>query len=263
MHKTLGKYSQSTPEIPQVINNLTLLCMICWTHKHAWADRRNTYNCPRGRHFIQEPDFSGCFVWRGTEYSWLSLNSGKLRRLWACRWCTEHCRRCSAFKSSGNCGPNFGWCHSLPGSLKKNGFTFPMVSGSSFNILLCPCCSLAVCCGGKPEPDKEYSMSPSGLRAPTAVSTAGAVQWSAPFCQWAPVHQLVLLWAASEEPHSLCQCSVHKHAVDQAGGLVMEHPDVGGFPPEAWQRRAAVCVSCPSPKLCSSVQLLRLSLHCM
>lgn len=70
----------------------------------------------------------------------------------------------------------------LPGSPKKYGFIFPMLSGSSFNILLCPCCSLAVCCGGKPEPDKKYPMSPSALRAPTAVLSAGAVQWSAPFC---------------------------------------------------------------------------------
>lgn len=30
-----------------------------------------------------------------------------------------------------------------------------------------------------------------------------------------------------------------------------------------WQRKAAVCVSCPSPELCSSVWLLRLSLPCL
>lgn len=207
------------------------------------------------RHFIQEPDFSGCFVWRSTRYSWLSLKPWGAEEAQS-RGCTEHCRRCSAFKSSGNCGPNFGWCHSLPGILMKNDFTSPMLPGSSFNILLCPCCSLAVCCGGKPEPDKKCPMGPSVLRAPTAVSSADVVQWCAPFCQWAPAHQLVLLWAASEEPHNLCQCPVHEHAVDQAGGLVMEHPDVGGFPPKAWQRKAAVCVSHPSPKLCTS-------LHCM
>lgn len=37
------------------------------------------------------------------------------------------------------------------------------------------------------------------------------------------------LWAASEEPHSLCQCPVQEHAVEQAEGLVIELPDVGGF----------------------------------
>lgn len=63
---------------------------------------------------------------------------------------------------------------------------FPCYLGAAFTILLCPRCSLAVWCGGKPEPDKKSPMSSSVLRAATAGSSAGAMQWSAPFCQWAP-----------------------------------------------------------------------------
>lgn len=81
----------------------------------------------------------------------------------------------------------------------------------------------------------------------TAVSSAGAVQRSAPFCQWALCSLVGCSWGAPQPVSVSC-------AAGQAGGLVKEHPDVGAFPPEEWQRKAAVCVSCPSPKLRSSAQ---------
>lgn len=151
---------------------------------------------------------------------------------------SEHCGRCSAFNSSGICGPNIGWCQSLPGNLKKNGFTFPMLSRSSFNALLCPCCCLAVCCGGKTEPDKKSPTSPSVLRAPAAVSSG---RWCAVIFCVLPAspslvhHELLLI---SPTACVSVPCTIMTDAY-QEGGLVMDNPDLGGFLTKTWQTKTA------------------------
>lgn len=127
---------------------------------------------------------------------------------------------------------------------------FPCYLGAALTILLCPRCSLAVWCG---QEVSHELLCAQGCHC-RVISWCYAV-----ICSFLPVGPI----SSFSCELLLCQCPVHEHAVDKAGGVVMEHPDIGGFPPEAWQRRAAVCVSCPSPNLCSSVRLLRMSLRCM
>lgn len=158
----------------------------------------------------------------------------KLMRLRACRRCSEHCRRCSAFKNSGKCGPNFGWCHSLPGSLKKKCFTFPCYLGAALTLL----CARAAACLFAVEQNQYLTRTRTHellwpinlfscgllLRSPTACVSAwtccGPGGWAgdgASWCWWLPS------WGMAEKSCCLCELS----------------------------------------QPCSSVGLLTLSLHCM
>lgn len=174
------------------------------------------------------------FVWRDTEYPWLTLKPWKLRRLRACRKCSEHCRRCSAFKNSGNCGPNFGWCHSLPGSLKKNGFTFPMLSGSSFNITLCPCCS---CLFAAEENQNLTRTRTHELLWPISLFSCGLLLRRLTAC--------VNAWTC---------CGPGRWAGDGASWCWW-------LP--SWGMAEESCCLCELSQPCFSVGWLRLSLHCM
>lgn len=141
----------------------------------------------------------------------------------------------------GAVNQTLGWCHPLPGNLKKNDVTFPMLSRSSFNTLLRPWCCLAVCCRGKTEPDEKSPMSPSVLRAPAAVSSG---QCCAVICSLLPPSPSPSAWSvtscswAAPRPVSVSVLCTNMPAPYQEGGLVTDHPGVGCFPPKTWQRKA-------------------------
>lgn len=140
--------------------------------------------------------------------SWLSLKpwgaveAQSLQKMCRAFW------RWSALNSSGNYGPKFGWHQSLPGNLKKNGFTFPMLFRSSFNILC-----LAVCCGGKTAWQEEPLCSELQLQC----HQVSVVQWSAPFCLWLSAHQLVCHELHLRRPTAYVRvwtCLLHTRNVD-------------------------------------------------
>lgn len=206
--------------------------MICWTHNHAWADSRNTYNCLGGTCCIQEPDFSGCFV-LSTECFWLSL------KLWGAEGAQSIAEGVQHLTALGTGDQNLAGASFFMGTLRKMASLFPC-SGAG----LTPSCAHATAwlfaVEEKQGMTRRTPWAPLCSGLPLPCHQMGGVQWSTTSANKPQPISLVCheLLLSSPAACVSARC-MNMLSACQEGGLVMEHPGVGGFPSKRWGRKMA------------------------
>lgn len=126
------------------------------------------------------------------------------------------------------------------GTLRKMISLFPCCPGAALTPFWAHDVAWLFAVEGK-QPDEKGPMSPSALRAPAAVSSG---QCCAVICSLLPPSPSPSAWSvmsyswAAPRPVSVSVLCTNMPAPYQEGGLVTDHPDVGCFPPKAWQRKA-------------------------